>query len=59
MVLCTQVRWQIALHSPIARTPQSNMIAHSGVPPFTEQLAEQFAGHACNSMSDPYVGYNE
>ena len=33
-------------------------IAHSGVPPFTEQLAEQFAGHACNSILDLYVGYN-
>ena len=34
-------------------------IAHSGVPPFTEQLAEQFAGRACNSMLDLYVGYDE
>jgi hypothetical protein len=34
-------------------------IAHSGVPPFTEQLAEQFAGHVCNSMMDLYVGYDE
>ena len=34
-------------------------IAHSGVPPFTEQLAEQFAGRACNSMMDLYVGYDE
>ena len=34
-------------------------IAHSGVPPFTEQLAEQFAGRACCSMMDLYVGYDE
>jgi hypothetical protein len=34
-------------------------IAHFGVPPITEQLAEQFAGCACNSMLDLYVGYNE
>ena len=34
-------------------------IAHSGVPPFTEQLAEQFAGRACNSMLDLYIGYDE
>ena len=34
-------------------------IAHSGVPPFTDQLAEQFAGRACNSMLDLYVGYDE
>jgi hypothetical protein len=33
-------------------------IAHSGVPPFTEQLAEQFAGRACNSILDLYVGYD-
>jgi len=34
-------------------------IAHSGVPPFTEQLAEQFAGHMCGGMLDLFVGYNE
>ena len=34
-------------------------ITHSGVPPFTEQLTEQFAGHACNSMMDLFVGYDE
>src|SRR5271156_3425576 len=34
-------------------------ITHSGVPPFTEQLAEQFAGRACCSMMDLYVGYDE
>lgn len=34
-------------------------IAHSGVPPFTEQLAEQFAGRACGGMMDLYVGYDE
>ena len=35
------------------------MIQHSGVPPFTEQLAEQFAGRACGSMMDLFVGYDE
>lgn len=34
-------------------------IQHSGVPPFTEQLAEQFAGRACGSMMDLFVGYDE
>jgi hypothetical protein len=34
-------------------------IAHSGVPPFTEQLAEQFTGRACGGMMDLYVGYDE
>ena len=34
-------------------------ITHSGVPPFTDQLAEQFAGPTCNSMMDLYVGYDE
>ncbi len=34
-------------------------IAHSGVPPFTEQLVEQFAGRACGGMLDLYVGYDE
>jgi Integrase zinc binding domain/RNase H-like domain found in reverse transcriptase len=34
-------------------------IQHSGVPPFSEQLAEHFAGRACGSMLDLYVGYDE
>ncbi len=34
-------------------------IAHSGVPPITEQLAEQFAGRPCGAMLDLYVGYDE
>nr|GAT45999.1 DNA/RNA polymerase [Mycena chlorophos] len=34
-------------------------IAHSGVPPFTDQLAEHFAGRACGGMLDLYVGYDE
>jgi integrase-like protein/reverse transcriptase-like protein len=34
-------------------------IQHSGVPPFTEQLAEHFAARACGSMMDLYVGYDE
>ena len=34
-------------------------IQHSGVPPFTKQLAEHFASHACGSMLELYVGYDE
>ena len=34
-------------------------ITYSEVPLFTEQLAEQFAGHTCNSMLDLYLGYDE
>ena len=34
-------------------------IAHSGVPLFTKQFTEQFTGHACNSMLDLYIGYDE
>jgi len=34
-------------------------IQHSGVPPFTDLLAEQFAGHACGTTLDLYVGYDE
>ena len=34
-------------------------IQHSGVPPFTEQVAEQFAGRACGGILDLFVGYDE
>src|SRR5882762_610445 len=34
-------------------------IQHSGVPPFTDQIAEQFAGRACGGILDLYVGYDE
>jgi hypothetical protein len=34
-------------------------IAHSGVPPLTEHLVEQFAGRACGAMLDLFVGYDE
>ena len=34
-------------------------IQHFAVPPFTEQLVEQFAGRACGAMLDLYVGYDE
>ena len=34
-------------------------IQHSGVTPFTEQIAEQFTGRACGGMLDLYVGYNK
>ena len=33
-------------------------ITHSGIPPFMEQLVEQFVGCTCNSMMDLYVGYD-
>lgn len=34
-------------------------IAHSGVPPATEDIAAQFAGRACGGIFDLYVGYDE
>ena len=34
-------------------------IQHSGVTPFTEQIAEQFAGHARGGLLDLYVRYNK
>ena len=34
-------------------------IQHSGVTPFTEQIAEQFSGRACSGMLDLYIGYDE
>ena len=34
-------------------------IAHSGVPPATEELASKFAGRACGGCLDLYVGYDE
>ena len=34
-------------------------IQHSGVPPFTDLLAEQFAGRVCGGTLDLYVGYDE
>jgi len=34
-------------------------IAHSGLLPATEELAEGFAGRACGGMFDLYVGYDE
>ena len=34
-------------------------ICHSGVTPFTDQIAEHFTVQACGSMLDLYVGYNE
>lgn len=34
-------------------------IAHSGVPPATEDLAAKFAGRACGGCLDLYVGYDE
>jgi hypothetical protein len=34
-------------------------IQHSGVPPFPEHVAEQFAGRSCGAMLDLFVGYDE
>jgi Integrase zinc binding domain/RNase H-like domain found in reverse transcriptase len=34
-------------------------IAHSGLPPATEELADEFAGRSCGGMFDLYVGYDE
>ena len=34
-------------------------IQHSGVTPFTDQIIDPFAGRACGSMMDLYVGYDE
>ena len=35
------------------------MIAHSGLPPVTKELAMHFAGRACSGILDLYVGYDE
>ena len=34
-------------------------IAHSGVPPVTDELAIHFSGRSCGGMFDLYVGYDE
>ena len=34
-------------------------IAHSGILPAMEEIAEEFAGYVCSSMFNLYVGYNE
>ena len=34
-------------------------IAHSSVPPFTEQIVEQFTGCICAVILDLYIGYDE
>jgi len=34
-------------------------IAHSGLPPATEELVMHFAGRACSGILDLYVGYDE
>lgn len=34
-------------------------IAHSGLPPATEELATHFSGRACSGILDLYVGYDE
>jgi hypothetical protein len=35
------------------------MITHTGVPPITEQLVEQFTGRSCSAILDLYIGYDE
>ncbi|OJT06660.1 Transposon Tf2-1 polyprotein [Trametes pubescens] len=42
-------------YKPVAKRTKP----HSGVPPFTEQLAESFAGRACGGILDLFVGYDE
>jgi hypothetical protein len=34
-------------------------IAHSGLPPAADELAEQFSGYSCGGILDLYVGYDE
>ena len=34
-------------------------IQHSGITPFTKQIAKQFAGRACGGMLNLYVGYDK
>lgn len=34
-------------------------IAHSGIPPATEEMAAHFAGRACGGIMDLFVGYDE
>jgi len=34
-------------------------IAHSGIPPATDELASHFMGRACSGMFDLFVGYDE
>jgi len=34
-------------------------IAHSGLPPATEELAMHFVGRACSGILDLYIGYDE
>jgi len=34
-------------------------IAHSGLPPATEELAMHFTGRACSGILDLYVGYDK
>ena len=45
------------IHSP--EPLNAVTIQHSGITPFTEQIAEQFAGCACSGILNLYIGYNE
>jgi hypothetical protein len=50
----------ISLHIVHSLEPLNAVtIQHSGVPPFTDQLTEHFAGRACGGILDLYVGYDE
>jgi hypothetical protein len=50
----------ISLHIIHSLEPLNTVtIQHSGVPPFMNQLAEHFAGHACGGILNLYVGYDE
>ena len=50
-----------AIRCPIHSLEPLNTVTiqHSGVTPFTKQIAEQFAGCACRGMLDLYVRYDE
>ncbi|THH20449.1 hypothetical protein EW146_g895 [Bondarzewia mesenterica] len=34
-------------------------IQHSGIPPYTDQITEQFTSYACGGMLNLYIGYNK
>ena len=45
------------IHSP--EPLNAVTIQHSGITPFTKQIAEQFAGCACSGILNLYIGYDE
>ena len=57
---CIVKRDRKSLHIIHSLEPLNQVtIKHSGVTPFTDQIGEHFAGCACGSMLDLYVGYDE